>query len=378
MKRAATAITALGLGAGVTYLFDRDRGRRRRRLVRDRLVHGRTVAATTAGKTWRDARNRATGVAARLSRIVRREPVTDDVLAERVRAKLGHVVSHPHQIEVGAAHGRVTLRGPVLATEVDRLLDAVAAVRGVTDVEDTLLVHVSAENVPELQGGTVRSGETAEFFQSRWAPAPRLLAIVGGAAAALYGMRRRGLTGSMLGLAGSTLVARALTNLEIRDLAGYGRGISLQKTIAIQAPVARVYDAWTHPERFPRFMSRVREVDDLGGGRYRWTVAGPAGIPCCWTGTLTAQVENERLEFRSEPGAAVSHDGVVRFEPTADGGTRVDVKMSYRPPGGIVGHVMAKLFGADPRSEMTADLMRMKAFIETGRPPHDAAERDDG
>jgi hypothetical protein len=37
--------------------------------------------------------------------------------------------------------------------------------------------------------------------------------------------------------------------------------------------------------------------------------------------------------------------------------------------------VVAKLFGADPRSEIIADLLRMKSFIETGHQPHDAAER---
>lgn len=377
MNRTAIAATGLGLGAGLTYLFDRERGRRRRGLVRDRVVHGANVAAGAAGKTWRDARNRVAGAVAGIVRRVRRETVDDDVMVERVRAKLGHVVSHPHAIEVGAKHGRVTLRGPILASEVDRLLEVVAAVRGVTGVDDRLVVHESAENVPGLQGGTFRSGETAEFLQTSWAPAARLLAAVGGAALALYGIRRRGPTGAVLGLAGGTLATRALTNLELRDLAGYGsgRGIGVQKTIRIQAPVERVYDAWTHPETFPRFMSRVREVNDLGGGRYRWAVAGPAGIPCSWTGAITAEVANERIEFRSEPDAVIQHHGVVRFEPTADGGTRVDVKMSYRPPGGIVGHAVAKLFGADPRSEMTADLMRMKAFIETGQPPHDAAER---
>jgi uncharacterized membrane protein len=49
--------------------------------------------------------------------------------------------------------------------------------------------------------------------------------------------------------------------------------------------------------------------------------------------------------------------------------------MSYLPPAGAVGHVVAKLFGADPRSEIIADLLRMKSFIETGHQPHDAAER---
>jgi uncharacterized membrane protein len=152
-----------------------------------------------------------------------------------------------------------------------------------------------------------------------------------------------------------------------------GRGINVQKTINIQAPVERVYEIWSHPENFPHFMSRVRQVTDLGDGRYHWTVVGPAGIPCSWTGAITKQAPNALLEFTSEPGSVVEQHGVVRFEPK-NGGTRVDVKMSYRPPAGAAGHVVAKLFGADPRSEMIADLVRMKSFIETGRPPHDAAD----
>jgi uncharacterized membrane protein len=71
----------------------------------------------------------------------------------------------------------------------------------------------------------------------------------------------------------------------------------------------------------------------------------------------------------------IEQHGIVRFEPDEHGGTRIDVKMSYLPPAGAVGHVVAELFGADPRSEMIADLMRMKSFIETGHQPHDAAER---
>jgi len=47
--------------------------------------------------------------------------------------------------------------------------------------------------------------------------------------------------------------------------------------------------------------------------------------------------------------------------------------MCYRPLGGAIGHALAKLFGSDPKSEMDADLLRMKTFIEKGHPPHDAA-----
>jgi uncharacterized membrane protein len=72
-------------------------------------------------------------------------------------------------------------------------------------------------------------------------------------------------------------------------------------------------------------------------------------------------------------GSALKHEGCVRFEPNR-GGTRVSVLLRYVPPGGAFGHAVASLFGADPKSEMDADLLRMKSTIETGRPPHDAAQ----
>jgi uncharacterized membrane protein len=70
----------------------------------------------------------------------------------------------------------------------------------------------------------------------------------------------------------------------------------------------------------------------------------------------------------------VQHAGRVRFEENPDGTTTVDVRMTYNPVAGAVGHVVARLFGSDARSQMTDDLMRMKHFVETGVRPHDAAK----
>ncbi|MGH8470061.1 MAG: hypothetical protein ACREVY_14105 [Gammaproteobacteria bacterium] len=48
---------------------------------------------------------------------------------------------------------------------------------------------------------------------------------------------------------------------------------------------------------------------------------------------------------------AVEHAGMIQFE-RVNGGTRLDVEMSYSPPGGVLGDVVAKLFGADPKTEL--------------------------
>jgi uncharacterized membrane protein len=377
MKQRHILFTGLGLGAGLMYLFDPDRGRRRRARLRDAAVHLVNAADDAIGKTARDLSNRASGFVAEINSAFRREEVIDDVLVARVRSKLGRVVSHPHAIEVSADQGRVTLKGDILSSEADPLLKAVSNVRGVRGVENRLEAHEEAGGSFNLRGGAPRSGETFKLLQTEWPPAVRLLAGAAGGALALYGARRKGAIGAAIELAGLGLVARGLTNLEIRDVVGLGggRGISVQKTININAPVERVFNVWNHHEDFPFFLSRVREVKDLGNGRYHWTVVGPAGIPVEWEGVITERIPNQKLVFESVAGSMVEQKGIVHFQPNKKRGTRVDVKMSYYPPAGVAGHVVARLFGADPRSEMIEDLLRMKSFIETQHQPHDAAER---
>jgi hypothetical protein len=54
----------------------------------------------------------------------------------------------------------------------------------------------------------------------------------------------------------------------------------------------------------------------------------------------------------------------------------LDIRISYNPVAGAFGHAVASLFGADAKSQMDEDLMRMKSMIETGVPPHDSARKD--
>ena len=41
--------------------------------------------------------------------------------------------------------------------------------------------------------------------------------------------------------------------------------------------------------------------------------------------------------------------------------------MSYCPPAGILGHTVARLFGADPKSEIDDDMVRLKSLLEVGK-----------
>jgi uncharacterized membrane protein len=370
-------LTGAALGAAVMYIFDPDKGRRRRALLRDQLVSGANHLDDALEVIARDLVHRAQGVLANARSAVAREQVSDEVLVERVRSKLGRIVSHPGAIDVMVNQGQVSLRGPVLKDEHRDLIEGVRAVRGVIDIEDQLEVHKTAEGIPALQGGRRRAGDRFELLQENWAPAARALVGTAGGALILHALRTRNPLGLLMAGAGSALLLRSAVNQPMRRVIGVGAGrraIDVQKTINVHAPVEQVFDTLAHYENFPRFMSKVREVKVREDGSSHWKVAGPAGQAVEWDAVTTQLVPNEVMAWKTKPGSAVEHAGSIRFEPV-DGGTRVEVRMSYKPPGGALGHAVMTFFGADPKSELDADLLRMKTFLETGKAPRDAAVR---
>ena len=266
---------------------------------------------------------------------------------------------------------------PLVESEVDRLLSCVSGVRGVTEVVNNLEAHKEAGDVPGLQGGSHRPGTRIDVLQKNWSPATRTLVGTAGALATVYGLRQRGLLGAALGATGVCMLTSGITNKQLKRLTGVGAGrraVDIQKTININAPVEEVFKFWENYENFPRFMSNVREVIDKGDGRSHWVVAGPAGVPVEWDAVVTKRVPNEVFAWKTVPGSVVANAGMVIFRRNDDGTTTVDIKLSYNPPAGAVGHAVATLFGSDPKTEMDQDLMRMKTMIETGVAPRDSAQ----
>jgi osmotically-inducible protein OsmY len=93
-----------------------------------------------------------------LHRAASSAPVSDVQVAERVRARLGHVVDTPRAVDVRVDQGVARVSGDVLASDRQRVIDEIAAVPGVTRVDDHLSVHDAPGHVPELQGVARRRG----------------------------------------------------------------------------------------------------------------------------------------------------------------------------------------------------------------------------
>jgi hypothetical protein len=172
------------------------------------------------------------------------------VIVARVRSKLGHVIAHPHPVEVTACGGHVVLAGPVLAHERRHLLWAVASVPGVTGVEDRLQVYQRPGDHPALQDGVARTREWAGLRPQTWSPTTRLLAGTA-LGATLLRTAPRGLSaGLALGLLGTGLAARGWAHGPMRSGGGFQ---SSRPVLATGAPI--------HDVRIPIGLSRTEGLD---------------------------------------------------------------------------------------------------------------------
>jgi len=366
------SVGAFAAGAMAMYLLDPQRGRRRRVTIRDKAVRFMHRAQRGLGKTSRYARGQAQGLIAGTRNMFRIDHPDDAVVRERVRSALGRAVSHPGAIVVEARNGVVTLSGLVLAKEVSRLMSRVSRTYGVRQVVNDLDVRPHAGVEPSLQGRG-----RAPMRERNWSPTTRAAGAALGIGLLLWGLWRRDAVGAAAMIGGTGALGRSISNLPAKRIVGIGAGrraVDVQKDININAPVETVFDYFVNYENFPHFMSRVCEVRDLGNGRSHWVVKGPAGMHVSWDADLTRFEPNRIIAWRSVPGSIVGNAGVIRFDCNTAGGTRVHIMLSYNPPGGALGHIAAAIFGADPKSELDADLVRLKTMIETGHPAHDAAQ----
>jgi uncharacterized membrane protein len=191
----------------------------------------------------------------------------------------------------------------------------------------------------------------------------------------LWSLRNRGATGILGAAVSGALLVRTGSNVPLTQWLGLspGNSISVHKILYVNAPVDQVFQLLARYESFPLFMRNVRRVRTHPDGRSHWTVAGPAGVSFEWDAVTTRFEPNLLLAWRTVSNSVVRHSGSIRFEPR-NGGTCLEVQLSYSPPGGALGHALARFLRSDPKAEIDEDLLRVKTFLESGKRPRDAVE----
>jgi len=242
----------IAAGAGLAWSLD---PRRRVALARSagRALH-EAEELVEAGA--RDLGHRAVGAAHEARARLVPERADDEVLAERVRARLGHLTSHARALRVSVRDGTVELAGPVFRAEHGGVLTGVRAVRGVRRVLDRLEPHETAD-VRALEGAGPRPRARGAVLPIS-SPAYRLAAAAAGAFLVGRALLGGGFLRIPAGLAGASLLGRVLGD------AGEARRADARDAAALEARgrpsllrgEGRAGTARTRPRRIPQ----VREV----------------------------------------------------------------------------------------------------------------------
>lgn len=150
-------------------------------------------------------------------------------------------------------------------------------------------------------------------------------------------------------------------------LIGEDGGVHARKSILINRSTEEIYRFWRDLQNLPRFMFHLESVEPMDERRFRWTARGPGGSTVEWIAEVVEERPNQRIAWRSVEGSEFENSGSVQFIPApGQRGTIVMVELSYRPPAGALGAVIAKLMGREPGQQIEEDLRRLKQTMEAG------------
>lgn len=204
----------------------------------------------------------------------------------------------------------------------------------------------------------------------------RIVSAVAGGALLAYGISRRDTVGILLSLVGGGLAFRGTTgHCEVYHQLGVDTAhpqakssdrIHVQKSVTINKSPAELYQFWRNFENLPQFMNHLETVITTGEKTSHWEAKAPLGTLVEWDAEITSDVENEKIGWKSAEIAQVPNSGVVEFRETKNRGTEVRVTMTYQPPAGKLGALVAKLFGEEPGQQIEDDLRRFKRLMEAG------------
>jgi uncharacterized membrane protein len=131
--------------------------------------------------------------------------------------------------------------------------------------------------------------------------------------------------------------------------------VSIQKSIAVQSPIWRVYGQWRRAENFPKFMDTVLEVRQTAKNQLCWleSIDGKD----IQTLVEVGEVATNESGFSWKSLSGPKHWGSIHFEPKTHGVTLISVEMEYVPE---AGSPTAQSLG----EKVEGDLQAFKRFVE--------------
>ncbi len=143
------------------------------------------------------------------------------------------------------------------------------------------------------------------------------------------------------------------------------REIHVRESISIDRPARDIYRFWRKLENLPRFIDHLGSVENLGGGRHRWTISTPFGR-VIWESEITEDRENEVIRWRSLPGSGVKNSGVLSLAERKGAGAAVaTVELHYKPPRGFDSFFLEPILEVVTDEAIRESLTKLKHLMES-------------
>jgi len=159
---------------------------------------------------------------------------------------------------------------------------------------------------------------------------------------------------------------------------GFGAYDVVGRTVTIARPREELFAFWKDFANLSTFMENIVSVKPTGAdGRAVWTILAPAGRTVEVETEVVKEEPGKLIAWRSVPGSQIDTEGRVSFtDAPGNRGTRVSVRVAYKPPAGELGRMVAKLFMREPAIQARHDLKRFKMLMEAGEIATSARRKD--
>jgi len=141
--------------------------------------------------------------------------------------------------------------------------------------------------------------------------------------------------------------------------------INIKSSFTVDKPRNEVYDFWRKLDNLPLFMNHLERVDVIDKQRSHWVLKLPANVASVsWDAEIVHDIPDEVIGWSSLPDSIIDNAGKVRFRDTADGGTLIDVVITYQPPAGGFGASLAHVLNPLFKSMVDKDVQNFKQYMD--------------
>lgn len=141
--------------------------------------------------------------------------------------------------------------------------------------------------------------------------------------------------------------------------------VNIKSSFTVNKPRNMVYEFWRKLDNLPLFMQHLESVEVIDNERSRWVLKLPTGVASVsWEAEIVMDVPDELIGWSSLPGSIIDNAGKIRFRDTDEGGTLIDLVISYQPPAGGLGASVAHIINPVFKNMVDNDVQNFKQFMD--------------